>query len=64
MFILYVHTISPITTKPVKVMTDANMVAIFKDIYKELEDRNRKPTLHVLDNQCLKAVKTYIKSEC
>ena len=49
--------------KPMKVMTYANMVAVFKDIYKELEERNCRPKLYVLGNQWSKAVKSYIKSK-
>ena len=44
-------------------MTDESMIAMSKVIYKELEERNCKPGLHVLDNQCSKAVKSYIKKE-
>ena len=62
-FIAYVYTINAILTKPMKQMTDDNMVAVFKEIYKELEERNCKPKLHVLDNQYPKAVKSYTKSE-
>ena len=39
------------------------MVAVFKEIYKESEERDCKPKLHVLDNQRLKALTSYIKSE-
>ena len=46
-----------------KTMIDNNMAAVFKEIYKELEERNCKPKLHVLDNQYPKAVKSYTKSE-
>ena len=42
-FITYVYTINAILTKPMKAMTNTNMVAIFKDIFKELEGGNRKP---------------------
>ena len=49
--------------KPMKGMHDRGMIAVFKEIYEELEIRNCKPKLHVLDNQCSKAVKSYIKKE-
>ena len=59
-FIVYVYTINAILIKPMKGMTDDNMVAIFREIYAELEERSCKTKLHVLDNQCLKAVRKYI----
>ena len=49
--------------KPMKGMDDGSMIAVFEEIYEELEIRNCKPKLHVLDNQCSKAVKTYIQKE-
>ena len=49
--------------EPMKGMYDLDMIAVFKEIYEELELRNCKPKLHVLDNQCSKAVKSYIKKE-
>ena len=62
-FIACIYTINMILMKPIKGTDDANMIAVFKEIYKELEIRNCKPKLHVLDNQCLKAVKSYIQKE-
>ena len=49
--------------KPMKGMHDRDMIAVFKEIYEELELRNCKPKLHVFDNQCSKAVKSYIRRE-
>ena len=62
MFTVYVHTINTIIINPMKATMDANMVDVFKDIYEKLEGRNCKPKLHVMDNQHLKAIETYIKS--
>ena len=62
-FVAYAYTSYVILIKPMKEMTDADMVTIFKDIYKELEERNHKLKSRVLDNQCSKAVKIYTKSE-
>ena len=42
-------------------MDDGNMIAVYKEIYEELEIQNCKPKLHLLDNQCTKAVKSYIQ---
>ena len=62
-FIEYVYTIDAILIKPMKGMTDDNMVDVFREICAELEEQNCKPKLHVLDNQCSKAVRKYIQSE-
>ena len=62
-FIAYIYTINAILINQMKGMNDDNVVAVFKEIYAELEGGNCKPKLHVLDNQCPKAVKKYIKSE-
>ena len=59
-FIAYVYTMNAILIKPMKGMNDGNMVAVFKEIYAELEERNCKPKLHRLDVQCSKAVNKYI----
>ena len=39
------------------------MVATFKDVYNTLEARGLHPKLHVLDNECSKAVQDYVRSE-
>ena len=62
-FTAYVYTINAILMEPMEGMDVCNMIAVFKDIYKELEIRNFKPKLHGLDNQCSKAVISYIKKE-
>ena len=46
-----------------KNMTDACMIAVFKEIYEYLKERNCKPKLHVTDNECSKEVKTFIKDQ-
>ena len=51
-FIAYIYTINTIIMKPMKGMNNKDMIAVFKEIYEELELRNCKPKLHVLDNQC------------
>ena len=37
-FIAYVYTINAILIRPMKSVTDNNMVAVFKEIYEELEE--------------------------
>ena len=39
------------------------MIDTFKDIYEYLKVRNLAPKLHILDNECSKAVQKYVKSE-
>ena len=46
-FIAYVHTINAILIKLMEGMDPGNMIAVFKEIYEELEVRNCKPKLHV-----------------
>ena len=46
-----------------KWITDESMVKVFKTVYSELEDRNCKLRLLVLDNQCSKVIKTFVKKK-
>ena len=39
------------------------MVEVFEDIYSYLRDRNLSPSLHVMDNECSKAIQKFIKKE-
>ena len=62
-FVAYIYTINAIILRPMKNRTDKSMIAVFQDIYEYLKQRGCSPKLHVLDNECSKAVKQYIKSE-
>ena len=42
---------------------DKDMVAMFKEVYKELNAKGHHTALHILNNECSKAVKQYISSE-
>ena len=42
---------------------DEHMVEVFEDIYSYLRDRNLSPSLHVMDNECSKAIHTFINKE-
>ena len=42
---------------------DEDMVTTFKEVYDELKTKGHQPKLHVLDNECSKAVKNYIVTE-
>ena len=48
--------------RPTKGRSDESMVKTFTDIYAHLKTKNLQPKLHVLDNECSKAVQTFIKS--
>ena len=39
------------------------MVSIFQDLYAYLEERNLKPKMHVLNNKCSRAIKSFIRKE-
>lgn len=62
-FIAYVYTINAIIIRPMKSRSDEHMVKTFQDIYTYLKTKNLSTKLHVLDNECSKAVKTYINSQ-
>ena len=62
-FIAYIYTINAIIIRPMKSRSDACMVAAFEDIYGYLQAKKLAPKLHVLDNECSKAVKRYINSQ-
>ena len=49
--------------RPMKGRTNEHMVAFFQDIYEYLRERNLTPALHVMDNECSKAIKNFIKKE-
>ena len=62
-FVAYVYSINAILIRPMKSRSDECMVATFKDVYQYLQDRGLGPKLHVLDNECSKAVQAYIRSQ-
>ena len=41
----------------------SHMLQAFESIYEELEEKGHKPTLHVLDNECSRAVKKFLRSK-
>ena len=61
-FVAYVYKINDILLRSMKSREDSNMVAAFQDIYAELEAKNLKPKLHVLDNECSRAVQAFLRS--
>jgi len=61
-FVAYVYKINTILMRLMKSRSDESMVKAFTDIYAYLKPKNLQPKLHVLDNECSKAVQTFIKS--
>jgi len=60
---LALDSINAILMQPIQSHADEYMVATFKDVYKMLEACGLHPMLHVLDNECSKAVQEYVRSE-
>ena len=54
--VAYVYKCKYIIIRAMKSRKDEDMVATFNIIYDELKARGHKPALHVLDNECSKAV--------
>ena len=62
-FIAYIYDENVILMRPMKNRTDACMIAVFKEIYEYLKERNCKPKLYVMENECSKAVQKFIKKQ-
>jgi len=62
-FVAYFYSLNAIIVRPMPNRTDNAMVATFKDIIEHLKSCGHQPQLNVMDNECSKAVKTYINSE-
>ena len=43
--------------QPMKSQIDKDMVKVFQDIYDYLREQNLTPALHLMDNECSKAIK-------
>ena len=62
-FVAYFYSLNAIIVWPMPNRADNAMVATFKDIIEHLKSCGHQPQLNVMDNECSKAVKTYINSE-
>ena len=60
--VVYVYKLNAPLMVAIKSRKDEDMVAAFTSMYQELKLHGHKPALHVLDNECSRAVKTYIQS--
>ena len=55
-FVCCAYGLNAILVRPMKSRSAEDMTTAFKDIYKYLTDRNYKPKLHVMDNECSKTI--------
>ena len=62
-FIAYIYDENYIIIRPMKNRSDASMIDVFKDVYELLQRKGKNPNLHVLDNECSKAIKTYVAEQ-
>ena len=60
--VVYVYKLNAPLMRAIKSRQDADIVAAFQSVCEELIAYGHKPALHVLDNKCSRAVKTYIRS--
>ena len=60
--ILYEYRSNAILCRALKSQSDESMVDAFNDVYEELASKGFKPKLHIMDNQCSKAVVKQIKA--
>ena len=61
--VLYDYGSNTITTEPMKGQGDIEMVRTFKVLIHALTDRGLKPRLQRLDNECSKALRTFLHQE-
>ena len=59
-FVCYVYSVNYIIMRPMCSRTDDCMIDTFKDVYQFLKTCKHEPKLHVLDNECSKAVQKLI----
>ena len=62
-FVCYVYKLNTILLRTMKSRETSHMLQAFEIVYDELEDKGHKPTLHVLDNECSKAVKKFLRKK-
>ena len=62
-FVAYVYKLNAILLRSMKSREDASMVKAFTSIYTKLETAGHKPKLHVLDNECSRAVQKILNNK-
>ena len=58
--VVHIYHLNAPMMRAIKSRKDEDMVEAFQSIYRELKTLGHKPALHVLDNECSRAVKTFI----
>ncbi len=59
-FVAYNYDLNAIIVRPMPSCTDATFMSASTDVLAALRARDYQPTLNVMDNKCLKAVKWHI----
>ena len=62
-FVCHMCKANSILVRPMKSRSDEYFVAAYKEMYKEFEVKEFKPTLNVTGNECSKAVQNWIISQ-
>ena len=62
-FIAYDYDSNYIFALPIKDVKDATLVNACKDVFKILKDKGYKPALNITDNQAVRPLKEYLKTE-
>eukprot|EP00804_Cyclotella_cryptica_P000090 CCRYP_013749-RA/>CCRYP_013749-RA protein AED:0.16 eAED:0.11 QI:0/0/0/1/0/0/3/0/1031 len=60
-FVAYEYRSNAIIVRALKDQTDKSLIAAFQDVYEYLTDHGFQSKLNVMDNQCSKVVKMYIR---
>ena len=63
LFVCYVYSKNAIIMQAMRSRNDESMVETFKSVYKFLQKHNCSPKLHVLNNECSKAVQNFVQNE-
>ena len=63
LFVCYVYSKNAIIMRTMTSRSDESMVETFKSVYEFLKKYNCSPKLHVLDNECSKAVQNFVEKE-
>ena len=62
-FVCYAYEPNAILVRPMKTRDTECMVQAYSDIYEELAKKGCKPKLNITDNECSRAVQTFIESQ-
>jgi hypothetical protein len=60
---LYDYDSNSISTEPMKIITDAEMIRAYTSLHKQLINAGLKPELQVMDNECSKEFRQYLTDE-